>query len=254
MAADPYVYPGTDVLRNVPGLRDRDELAALEASVTALALAELEVVRLPGKYDLAHLQDFHRQVFGDVYPWAGQLRSVAISKPGAVFCLPQHLASYAEDVLGRLARDRWLRDRPREVFLDGLSGLWGDLNALHPFRDGNGRSTRAFLRQLSADADWPLGWAGLDPGANLHASIAAHHGDNTLMHALLDRHTAQQPVPPGPPASGRPRRATTAADTVASSDPTPLGEAPRSPQPPAPGRPGSRPAPRHPPPGPSQSR
>lgn len=188
---DPYVYPGTEVLCNVQGLRDRDELAALEASVTTLALAELGVTRLPGRYDLAHLQAFHRQVFADVYLWAGELRTVAISKPGVMFCLPQHLISYTGDVFGRLARDRWLREATREVFLDGLSALWADLNAAHPFREGNGRSTRAFLRQLAADAGWPLDWAGLNADANLHASVAAHQGDNDPMRALLDRHVAQ---------------------------------------------------------------
>ena len=151
-AGDPYVYPGTDVFRNLQGLRDRNELTALEVTVTTLALAELEATRLPGQYDLAHLQAFHRQVFGEVYPWAGELRTVAISKPGAVFCLPQHLTSYANQVFGRLADDRWLRDTAPRVFLDGLSALWADVNSLHPFREGNGRSTRAFLRQLSVDA------------------------------------------------------------------------------------------------------
>ena len=142
----PAAYPGTDVLRNLQGLRDRDQLTALEVMVTTLALAGLEATRLPGQYDLAHLQPFHRQVFADVYPWAGELRTVAINKPGAVFCLPQHLTSYANEVLGRLAHDRWLRDTAREVFLGGLSALWADFNSLHPFREGNGRGTRAFLR------------------------------------------------------------------------------------------------------------
>lgn len=249
-AGDPYVYPGTDVLRNVQGLRDHDQLTALEVTVTTLALAGLEATRLPGQYDLTHLQAFHREVFAEVCPWAGELRTVAISKPGAVFCLPQHLTSYANEVLGRLADACWLRDTAREVFLDGLSALWADLNSLHPFREGNGRSARAFLRQLSADAGWPLSWAGLDARVNLHASVAAHQGDNAPMRALLDRHIAPRLVLPRPGRAG----AATAVATAATSYPTPLSEALSDAQPPLPGHPGDRPPPRRPPPRRSRGR
>ena len=73
-----------------------------EAALSASRLIDLERRRLPGRYDLAHLRAFHRCILGDVYAWAGQLRTVSIAK-GSVFCLPQHLESYAADVFGRLA-------------------------------------------------------------------------------------------------------------------------------------------------------
>jgi hypothetical protein len=93
---------------------------------------------LPGRYDLAHLQAFHRYILGDVYDWAGQLRTVSIAK-GSVFCLPQHLESYAADVFGRLAAAERLRGLARDPFITGLAGFLADVNALHPFREGNGR-------------------------------------------------------------------------------------------------------------------
>lgn len=99
---DPYVYPGTKVLRNNRGLRDPDQLARAEADVTALALAQLAEQGLPGRYDLAHLQAFHRGIFGDLYPWAGEVRTVAISKPGTLFALPQHISSAATDIFTHL--------------------------------------------------------------------------------------------------------------------------------------------------------
>lgn len=196
MSRDPYVYPGTTVLRNLAGLRDQLALSWLEDRVSALALVELAARRLPGGYDLAHLQAFHRFVFGDVYPWAGEFRTVTTSKPGALFCLPGHLPGYAAEVLGGLAGAGYLRGRDRPRFLDGLAALWADLNALHPFREGNGRATRAFLRQLAADAGHPLDWTGLDRSATLQASVAAHGGDNTAMRVLLDRHLVG-PTRPG---------------------------------------------------------
>jgi cell filamentation protein len=90
---DPYLDPAGSVLRNLLGITDAQELSQAEAALTASRLVDLERRRLPGRYDLAHLQAFHRRIFADVYDWAGQLRTVSIAKAGEVFCLPQHLAS-----------------------------------------------------------------------------------------------------------------------------------------------------------------
>ncbi len=78
--ADPYVYPGTGVLRNLAGLQDAATLSFHEAQASTLRLAQLAALRLDGAYDLRHLQEFHRFVFQDVYPWAGDLRSVPLAK------------------------------------------------------------------------------------------------------------------------------------------------------------------------------
>jgi cell filamentation protein len=89
-AGDPYLDPASGVLRNLLGITDPAELARAEAALSASRLIDLELRRLPGRYDLAHLQAFHRYILGDVYDWAGQLRTVSIAK-GSVYCLPQHL-------------------------------------------------------------------------------------------------------------------------------------------------------------------
>ena len=69
-----------------------------------------------------------------------------------MFCLPQHLQSYAADVFGRLAAAERLRGLARDPFITGLAGFLADVNALHPFREGNGRAQRAFFSQLAYDA------------------------------------------------------------------------------------------------------
>jgi len=78
-------------------------------------------------------------MFGDLYPWAGELRTVSIAE-GDPFCLPRHIESFADDTFTRLAAADYLRSLDRAEFIDGLTELLGDLNALHPFRDGNGRT------------------------------------------------------------------------------------------------------------------
>lgn len=138
----------------------------------------------------------HRHIFGDVYDWAGQLRTVSIGK-GALYCLPQDLVTTAHKVFAQLARDRYLHGRERAAFVDGVTALLADINALHPFREGNGRTQRAFLAQLSRDAGYRVRWTDLDPETNNAASAAAHrHGDKTLLREMLDRLVTPLAVPP----------------------------------------------------------
>jgi len=181
---DPYCYPGTDVLRNRLGLRDADQLATFEARVTTIRLAEVAVRPLIGRYDLAHLQAFHRHLFQDVYGWAGDLRTVDIAKPGTQFGHWRHLAVYLADALAHSRADVLVgADLTRVVKV--LADLLGDLNAAHPFREGNGRTHRAFVSQLARDAGWQLRWSELDPIRNVAASAASVAGDPAPLRAAL---------------------------------------------------------------------
>ena len=122
MSWDPYLDLDTGVLRNRLGIGDREELARAEAALTASRLYDLQRGHLPGRYDLEHLRSFHHVIFGDVYDWAGELRTVSIGK-GALFCLPHELRTRADDVFARLAGTGYLRCRPRDGFVDGLTAL-----------------------------------------------------------------------------------------------------------------------------------
>lgn len=185
--ADPYVYPGTSVLRNLPGLEDAGVLADREAQASTLRLAQLAAVRLDGAYDLVHLQRFHRFVFQDIYAWAGELRSVPLAKPGSMFALPEHIESYATEVLRHLAEEEHLRGLSRDQFAKRLTHYYAEINAVHPFREGNGRAQRAFLRQLALDAGHTLAWEHLDAQLLVRASQRSFHGDNRLMRDLIEK-------------------------------------------------------------------
>lgn len=188
MSDDPYVYPGTDVLRNIPGIRDGDELERFEARLTFLRGLQLAFEPIPGAYDLDHLRAFHRYLFAELYEWAGELRTVVLAKTD-LFCLPEHIESYGAEIFGKLAEEGRLRGLDRDRFIDRLAHYLGDVNALHPFRDGNGRAQRAFFTQLAADAGYRLDWQLIDPQVNTDASIAAMQGDEMPMRSLLDEIT-----------------------------------------------------------------
>jgi len=192
---DPYLDPNSGVLRNRLGITRTEELAAVEAALTASRLIDLERRRLPGVYDLPHLQAFHRYIFGDVYSWAGELRTVTIAKTD-VFCLPEHLQSYGAEVFGRLAAANGLRGLSREGFVTQVTEFLADINALHPFRDGNGRTQRAFVSQLAHDAGHHVDWVRIDPQQNAAASAASLRGDLAPLQAMLD-HLIDPPHPTG---------------------------------------------------------
>lgn len=186
MTWDPYLDLSSGVLRNRLGIADADELATAEADFTSVRISQLNLGRLPGSYDLPHLQAFHRHIFGDVYVWAGELRTVAIGR-GMAFCRPDHIAGDADELFAWLARTAHLTGLEREAFVDALTELLSDLNALHPFREGNGRTQRAFLAQLSRDADHPVRWSAMDPQENVAASRASHAGDDGLLRVMLNK-------------------------------------------------------------------
>jgi cell filamentation protein len=194
---DPYLDLEHGVLRNRLGLTDPGDLARAEADLVATRIVDLQRTDLPGGYDLDHLQEFHEHLFGDVYDWAGELRTVAIGR-GAPFCHPADLRAEGGRVFARLARAQHLRGPDRAAFVDGLAVLFAEVNALHPFREGNGRTLRAFLSQLSRAAGHPVRWAGLEREENVAASKAAHAGDLVPLRGLLDRLVA---VPTGPDAA-----------------------------------------------------
>jgi cell filamentation protein len=172
-SGDPYLDPASGVLRNLLGINDAAELSRAEAALSASRLIDLERRRLPGRYDLAHLQAFHRYILATSTPGLASCAPCP-SRKGSMFCLPQHLESYASDVFGRLAAVERLRGLARDPFITGLAGFLADVNALHPFREGNGRTQRAFFSQLANDAGHHIAWVRMDPDRNMAASAAAH--------------------------------------------------------------------------------
>jgi len=181
---DPYCYPGTVVLRNKLFIQDGVKLAEAEADITLPTMADLETKRIRGNYDLQHLRAFHKRIFGPIYRWAGELRTVEISK-GIPFAATRAIPGYAEDIFGKLARNDFLRGRDQETFLEGFTDLFGEVNALHPFREGNGRTQRGFLGQLARDAGHRVDWSELDPVRNRAVSAQSLVGNNEPLRDML---------------------------------------------------------------------
>ncbi|HZM81304.1 MAG TPA: Fic family protein [Candidatus Limnocylindrales bacterium] len=176
MTLDRYVDPTTGVLLNRLGITDAEKLRQVVADISAARLDELAARPLRGLYDLTHLRAFHKRIFGDVYPWAGQIRTVQIFKDTG-FCLPQNIESYAATEFAKLARENYLRGLARDEFTKRLAYYHAEVNEIHPFREGNGRAQRAFLWQLASEAGYDLDWTAVEAEDNINAAMAAHKGD-----------------------------------------------------------------------------
>lgn len=174
---DPYV-DANGVLVNKLGIATAIALSQAEADLSLAAMLSLSIHPLPGPYDLDHLCGFHRRIFGAVYAWAGQLRTVDIARtPQDMFCRWSFIESYSAGVFGELSAEALLVGLPRNTFVARLAHYYGEINAIHPFREGNGRAQRAFLGQLARDAGWRIAWSELDGAENDAASSAALRGD-----------------------------------------------------------------------------
>lgn len=182
---DPYADPVTGVLRNKLGLRTSAGLAAAEREITQAALILLHELPVRATYDLPHLCTIHRRIFGDIYEWAGQIRTVAMAK-GDLFCMPQYIESASAEIFRTLKGEGYLQDLDRVLFIGRLAFYLGEINAVHPFREGNGRTQRAFFEQLARDAGFTITWQRLDADQNITASAAIMRGDAEPMRRMLD--------------------------------------------------------------------
>jgi len=185
MPGDPYADPVSGVLRNKLGLSTAAELEAAEREITHAALIWLRETPVRPACDLAHLREVHRKIFGDIYDRAGQPRTVAIAK-GSTFCLPRYIEPSAAEIFRQLRNENLLRGLDRDAFIDRLTYYLGEVNAVHPFREGNGRTQRAFFEQLADDAGFTLAWQHLDADRNVAASAAIMHGNAAPMRKMLD--------------------------------------------------------------------
>ena len=180
-SSDPYLYPGTAVLKNLRGLTDQRELDAFEARSTHRRLAELIEAPLSGKFDTAYLKAIHRYIFQDVFDWAGLFRTVDISKGGHLFGRAEFLESALEQAFRKLEAANYLAGLGIDTFAEQAAYYFGELNAAHPFREGNGRTQREFIRELGLKAGHYIDWRETTAEEMVEASRLSHvRGDASL--------------------------------------------------------------------------
>lgn len=166
-----YCYPGTSILRNKFDEKDPEKLNNLETTFTTRRIYQLYENPIIGSFGLKHLQKIHRFIFQDIYPFAGEIRDEQISKGTTVFAHPLHIHSFSMDIYRELKKDKFLSGLDKEKFSERASYFLGEINILHPFREGNGRVQREFFRLLAMKNGFELDWSKINQEEMLNASI-----------------------------------------------------------------------------------
>lgn len=143
-----YCYKDTDVLINKLNITNDEDLFNAERELVSLRTYELNEKPLKGYFDFKYLKDIHKYLFQDVYRWAGDIRNCNIAKQD-LFCLTEHIESFGTNVFNNLKKENYFVNYDNDTTLDKLVELFSDINALHPFREGNGRSQRIFIESLA---------------------------------------------------------------------------------------------------------
>ncbi len=188
-----YCYPNSNVLINKLNITDRELLSKAEREFTSLRLALAETDRIKGKFDFAHLKRIHHFLFQDIYSWAGKPRTVNISK-GNMFCLSQHLETYADNLFRKLEEENYLIDA--ENIPERLAYYLSEINVLHPFREGNGRTQRLFIEYLASVAGYGVDFSGVSQKEMILASADSFARDyerlNDIFNEIASPLTNQQ--------------------------------------------------------------
>lgn len=177
-----YCYDGTDVLINKENIRDAKALAKYEADITMIRLYQIEEKQfVSGRFGMAHLKNIHKFIFQDIYPFAGKFRTENIIKGKTEFCKSEFIVDNLNSLFDELKKNRCLKGLNQDDFSQKVAYYMSELNMIHPFREGNGRSTREFVRQLALSCGFIINWSLVGKETLLEAIIKAVNKDLILL-------------------------------------------------------------------------
>jgi len=174
---DDYFWPGTTVLANKLGITDRDRLATSEYVLAAIRQGEIirGEVSIPRTFDAAHAAAVHAHLFGDVYEWAGQWRTVDMFKGNTGFAeVPREVQAQFADAAQVARSTDWARV-DRGGFVTGAARFYAHFNHAHGFREGNGRTGKLVVDQLAERSAFRVQWDQVSPAWWNHANAMSHH-------------------------------------------------------------------------------
>jgi cell filamentation protein len=197
-----YTLPDGFTLKNKFGETDEGKLAVLEADAVRRRLFELELEPpAAGDFDAEHLKAIHGHLFQDAYEWAGHTRDERVTlsdgtiatepilskADGQPFLAGPAIPAALDDIGAKLRESNNLRGLSREEFAERAADVMIELNNVHPFREGNGRTQRTFIRELAKEAGHSLDFSVISQERMIQASIAAHEqGDPSTMRRMFD--------------------------------------------------------------------
>lgn len=183
-----YFTSHDDVLENKLGIRDPQKMKQIEEQIVPLRTAEIYSSFHIDVFDFEALIAIHKKLFSDIYQMAGQIREVDMTKGGnsVPFCYVQFIEQEQQRIFSVLKQDGYYIGLTRETFIHKIVWLASELNALHPFRDGNGRAIRVFLVLLAANAGYELDYSRVDKDELVDADVKAFSGNTDALRRVFN--------------------------------------------------------------------
>lgn len=166
-----YCYQNSNTLINKLEIKDQLTLQKYEARITAAKLLALRQKGITGNFDKNHFVSIHKYIFEDIYPFAGKFRTENIAKGYFRFAEWEYIEEELDKLLLKLKNENYLKEKSEEELAKALAYYMSELNVLHPFREGNGRTIREFIRQLALKNGYTLNLKKVEPQKMLNASI-----------------------------------------------------------------------------------
>lgn len=189
-------YPDTAVLINKFDLRKQEALDRAEAVAVTVHSIEVENEPMPDAFTFDFYCGLHRRLFGDIYSWAGEIRKINISKKGTQFYDFRELKSCGQLLFQRFEQFDKVKSFDKDEFAEWIAEIYGDLNMLHPFREGNGRTERLFITLVIKSAGYKINFSASDPDELMIATIFAAQGvDEQLKNFFRKNNIIKQPFP-----------------------------------------------------------
>lgn len=179
-----YCYPDTDVLINKLNIREKDELKHAEEEFSAVKQFALLHEPIRGRFTKTHLLRIHRFLFEDVYPFAGHIRREQISKGDTMFYPPNLIDQELNRVFKTIHSQKLLSEHNRNKQIQNLSQTMAELNIIHPFREGNGRSIRELIRCMALEYRLQLNWGNTDRETLINTAIQSVDDDMAFCDVL----------------------------------------------------------------------
>ena len=180
-----YCYSGTSILKNKLNIRDEHILEQAELELSGLSSSLIDYAEPP--YNLQYLQAIHTQLFGDLYEWSGQLRQIDISKGDTRFCTFSRIEIEINKLLNPLQQLNYFQGLELEEFIPKLADLYCELNVIHPFREGNGRTQRIFFEHLIAYCGYGIDWSKINSKEQwVQANIEGFYGNLQLLIQIFE--------------------------------------------------------------------
>ncbi len=188
-------YPGTTCLINKFDIRNEKELSLVETGITVAKSSELMRNPMPGNFDFEHLKAIHKYLFGDLYEWAGEIRTINISKKRTKFVDAKSIERIARNCFQRLNEADFFMNLSFDDYTIQIADFYNTLNLIHPFREGNGRAQRCFMTQLIQKAGYSIDFSKIDSDELMIATIYAAQGINDLLINLFRGNLTELKMP-----------------------------------------------------------